>query len=330
MFRKILLYVVGFMVSLLIIYSSYYYRNHRYTVGGFVADADTTHHILMRPHPYEPSGDNSLIYSAGIINALSNAKIPMQAAAQQEFRKLMPESCFTGGAGVWSEAMEEKSDRDVMSKFRGHPPLQFSGLKTGERLLFSYVYRNVELPQGFETIESDLDFAGAKVRYIRYRRDQAEQGAKDPVSVYISEDKKVYALKVLLYEGDEAWYYHADGLVDIVNSWKACQKMIRLGHPAVLDKNFFLLVPELDMFLTKTYTPAELAEWFQPQRTDFKRIEDRIKLKVSAQANKGAGKPDISKGLFFNRTCLFALVKKNSAFPYLAVLMNHPELLVRK
>ena len=321
--RKIMIFVSTFMVSFIIIYSSYYYKNTRLIGGGYICDADTCKSLIMNPHPYQPS-DKNIIYSAGIINTLLKNKIEIHSAAAIDFKNLMEENAFSQYLGKFNDKALDGINEDVQYKFPQHPPLQFPKIKEGNQLLFSYVFKNLKLPNYLGIADNDFDFKGKKIKFIQYfpSYDKKQSG-----HLYRTKDSGNYLFTLNLEDGSTAYWYTAIGTPDMITAWKDGQYLIQNSVPLNLMPNEYVLFPEIDLSVIKHYTKDELNTYFAPSANNFDYIEDRIKLKTSADPVSKKSTIDPKTSVIMNKKCFFALKTKQGVFPYIALMINNPEIL---
>lgn len=330
--KKALIFLSAFVVSFVIIYSVYYYSRPaqlRYLDHGFTAQADTLKHTLMRPHPYEPSATKNLVYSAGILHALQNGNIAVTAANAKEDSNIINNDFVVTYTGKYNEAALSKMNTELKNKFPNHPPLELKGISEGKDLLFAYVFRNAFFPEGFRESAEGMKFAGKNVKAITYNAAETNKN----VQLFTSADKKSYVLKIVLENNEEAVWVFAPDMQDVVSGFKKAQNMIQEGilQPITTEE---ITVPVLDFYLVNEYTNQQLTDYFSPQKNDFGFIQERLKIKTSAEQVRnmfGRRKKDVKESPYkFSEHSFFYLKRKDATFPYFGIVLHNADMLIRQ
>ena len=323
--RKGLIFMSAFVVSFMVVYSWYYYHNIQWLSNGYVANADTIKHSLVLPHPYQPSMDKNIIYTAGIISALDKSKTDFTIGAKSIFSNILNDQIYTSYNGTYSAQSVDKISEETEKKFPKHPPLKFENIKDGEKMLFAYVFRKVELPEAFlDNGNKGMNFGKKNVRAIRFNG----LGNTGDARFYVSKNGKQFAMYIPISKDDELYWFHKDSLQSISDAWRDMQELLIPDQLHLLSQGQEVLMPELDLFLEKTYTHDEMQSFFSLNPNDFKLTDNRIKLKTATSGHTGAGK-DIAANTHyeFGPSSFFCLKRRSASFPYLGILLHNPEIL---
>jgi hypothetical protein len=310
----------------MVIYSFYYYKNFKYLGGGYVADADTTQRINVIPHPYLPETNKSISYDGGLVYALVQANIPFMAGGQSNFKSIMDERTIINFIGKYNQKNTEKIDSLLFGKFRKHPPLQFTKLKENDNFIFSYLFKNISLEApDYQINNRNYDFDGKSVKFINYSPSKYQNG-----HLYQSSDstEKLFNIHTADSTTIVSWYqYPKGGASDIVSLYKRSQTIRKNKEIGLVYDKDEVLVPEIDLFLVKTYTPEAAQKYFNNSFSDYQKIEARVKIKTTAPTNQEPAFDNGKKKYIFSAPCLFTITKKGEKFPYYALLLNNAEVL---
>ena len=323
--RKGLIFMSAFVVSFIVVYSWYYYRNIQWSSDGYVANADTIKHSIVVPNPYQPSLQKNIIYSAGIISALNKSKIEYTIGAKNIFSNVLNDGICTLYSGTYSAAAVDKLGEETAGKFPRHPPLKFENIKDGEKMLFAYVYRNIELPPAFLENNKGISFGSKKVRSIMYNG----LGNTANTRFYMSKDGKEYALCIPVSKDEDAYWFHKDSLQSISDAWLDMKELLTTDHVHVITQGQEVLIPELDLFLEKTYTHDEMQSFFSLTPNDYKLVDDRIKLKTTTSGHVGNKEIAAVNHYEFGPSSFFCIRRKSASFPYIGILLHNPDILVQ-
>ncbi len=323
--RRALIYMSAFVVSFMLMYSWYYYKNLRWLSSGYVANADTLKHTIMAPQPYQPSIEKNIIYSAGLISAMNKAKLEFTIGAKSIFDTIINEQYYSTYKGMYSPGALDKVSEETARKFPKHPPLSIQGIKDGEPMIFAYTFRNIELPSAFLENIKGIKFGNKTIRAICYNG----LGEAGKTKFYFNPKTKQYALVIPIDNNEELFWYHSDTLQDIADAWKNLNSFCIQENMHVLSQGQEVVMPALDLFLEKTYKEDEMKQYFTLSDYVSKLTDDRIKLKTSAGGHTN-GPKDIAANTqyIFGPSSFFCLKRKNSTFPYLGIILHNPEFLV--
>jgi hypothetical protein len=322
--RKALTYLIAFVVSFMVFYSWYYYHNQRWLGMGYVANADTLRTTTMQPQPYIPSLKKNIVYSAGMLAAMAKAKISYSIGAGDAFKDVLNPNVSVTYSGPYSlEAIDELS-RELVAKFPKHPPLDVQKVKKGDKILFSYVFRNVELPGAFMEYGKGMELGGKKIRAIRF----TGQGDAAGSQFFLNREGRSFAFRIPINNEEEAYWFSKDSLQDVATAWLAIKNICITPNIHPISQGEETLFPELDLFLEKTYTPDEFASFFSPSVNDFKLIDDRLKLKIGALGHTlgSRGNVQARKQYIFGPSSFFCVKRKASAFPYIGIILHNGDI----
>ncbi|MCX6353034.1 MAG: hypothetical protein NTX03_14425 [Bacteroidetes bacterium] len=324
--RKAFIYLSVASVSFVIFYSMYYYSQFGRLGGGFTADADTLKNTILKPHPYQPSADKNLVFNAGMMLALVNAGAPAQFGGMNEIKTTLPSNISVTYSGVFNDINNEKITAELRTKFPNHPPVEFKNIKKNDALLFSYVFRNVQLPPGFIETQDMLKFHGKKIKSLLYDPAALDESSKDSIWIYKLENDIL--LKTKTDNNDEAFWYNGNE-EDLTTAFKKISTLIAPAN-FIANTTYKIILPGIDFYLEKTYTSAELSEYFSTEKK-YNHIEDRLKIKTTGRKplSPFADKKE-TKTIRFDSNCFFYLKRKDAQFPYVAIKLANPEITVQR
>src|SRR5437588_393692 len=126
------------------IYSIYYYTQKKKLDQSIVADAKDLPNTTIGIDKKAAPGKN-IIYTQGLAQV-----IPAIHLKSDSFYFLAPAPAehFVFFNDLNTSANREKFYEGLVTKFPNHPPLLFKDAKDGDRVLLSYFFYNVRLPQG--------------------------------------------------------------------------------------------------------------------------------------------------------------------------------------
>jgi hypothetical protein len=314
-----LLFICAFVVSTLVIYSVYYYSHINKYQGGVVVMADELKNTIISPEIKADKAKKNFILFTGLLQAFGKNEPGLSFADTNRILTNAP----------YSVDLDEKLNVEISRKFPGHPPISFPGLKPGDKLLFSYFFQNIHLPQGFY-YGMKKDSHGVEYKTLRYSPAVGKASGSD-VSILGSKDS--FLLQINLSANEEAVFVSipnidANSISDSAALWSGLEEQ-------KLKKSVTVEVPFLDFSITRrkngkdidTVIKNHLAKGAKP----YSFTEERMKLKTSpplagTNINKELLKAD---DYTYRYPVLFYLKYKNAKAPYFAVILRNPELLVK-
>ena len=326
--RKALIFLIAFVCSFMVIYTVYYYKHQdRWLNTGYVANADTLRSTSMRPNPFQPSLQKNIVYSAGIITAMENGKIEFTIGAADIFKNILNPKISTVYAGPYSPAAQEALSSEVLKKDPTLENVKINNIKDGHKLLFAYLFRNLELPPCFTQFAKGMKFGNKEVpAFHGFGPETPADGAR----FFISKDGRTYGYRMDIANNnndEEAFWFHKDSLQDIASAWRAAETMMIPENKHALTEGEETVFPMIDMFLEKTYTADEMESYFSLTKNDFKNIVDRIKLKTTMNTRHGNDKNTKAKTQYlFGPSSFFCIKRKSSKFPYVGIIVHNPDI----
>jgi len=242
----------------------------------------------------------------------------------------IPDADFVSFNGAYTKPNLEKFYEGLVTKFQNHPPMSFNHVKTNDRLLLSYFFENVHLPDGFRVSATPVVFRGKKVRSLQYYHQYASDTGE--VYFYKNDLKHEYALKVKINGGkEELVMYNCPDCKTWIRAEVRADSLIRQRKARYYVSNKeSVLVPELDFViakdLDKSNTDATLIN-------SYKLAEERIKFKISAPKEGGPLETNTSYNtpvnFIMNGNVLVYLKETGKKTPYCIIYIKHPEILKR-
>jgi len=269
------------------------------------------------------STDKNMLWTKGI-----NQVLPFQIDTDNVLTNV-PDEHFVSYNLPYNKANLENFYEGLVTKFPNHPPIEFNELKDNEKLLLSYFFYNIRLPNGFRVSASSVDFHGTQVKSLQYR----PQGRSDSslTTFYKNDTTHEYAFKIIINGGkEELVMYSAANESFWKDTYKNATSFISgLSHKYKPAKDESVLVPEIDFSIVKDYSFDERKNL--PELHDYSLAEERIKLKISAPATGGPmevnHKYDTPKNYALNGNLLVYIKEVKSAEPYCIINVKHPEIL---
>jgi archaellum component FlaF (FlaF/FlaG flagellin family) len=244
--KKTSIFIITFLVSFLTIYSVYYYTQIRKLDQSVVAMAiDLPNTVYGKADSGQ--SDKNMIWTRGV-NQIINSKDSVQELGN------IPDEHFVAFNNAKNKDNLEKFYENLVSKYQNHPPLPFDDVKDGEKIMLSYFFYNVRLPQGFRVSATTVDFHGTKVKSLQYHILRKKDTGT--VTFYRNDSTKEYAFRILLNGGtEEAVIYNSTAN----NSWDSAFHAARLitssnQYKYSPGQDESILFPELDFNIIKDYS----------------------------------------------------------------------------
>ena len=312
--RKLYIFFIAFWVSFMTIYSIYYYKIKNKLDQSVVAMAKDLPHTVFGFEGLKDS-DKNMIFIQGLTQV-----IPSSSNGYDSFLSSVPDADFVSFNGTYTKEHLEKFYEGLVTKFQNHPPLEFKNIKDNDKLLLSYFFENVRLPDGFRVSASPLDFHEKKVRTLQYHHQYTSDTGY--ISFYKNDLSHEYVLRVKINDGKEELIMSS---CQDCTSWqnaKAKSDLLMLSGTRYYTGNKeSVLIPELDFNIAKddqAYNGYSLAE-------------ERIKFKISPpkeggpiEANKSFNTPT---NFVMNGNVLVYIREVEKKAPYCIVYIKHPEIL---
>lgn len=250
--NKALIFVSAFVVSSLVIYQVYYYNKVKSLSSGIVATAAELPGTQIDPFIPKHFSGSSYMGNAGLLAALGQA-------TQSSFAEA-PKENYLSGNGVYSKAFLDEINIGISNKFPNHPPIGFPAAE-GDKVLFSYLFKNIVLPAEFTNTTNGIKIDGKHFRAIQYMA-----GKDSNVSISMN-GEEINAINVKLNKNTETL---------IISKTQQGQFTKPTSTSNIKTAVTF---PEIDFNIIK-YWKAEEAG-FVPHAKDYKHLEERLKLKLS-------------------------------------------------
>ncbi len=320
--RKLYIFFIAFWVSFMTIYSIYYYKVKSKLDQSVVAMAQDLPHTVFGFEAQSDS-DKNMIFTEGLSQI-----IPTLSKDYDSFLVPVPDTGFVSFNGPYTKPNIEKFYEGLVTKFQNHPPIEFKNLKDGNRLLLSYFFENVHLPDGFRVSESVVDFRGKKVRALQYHHQYISDTGY--VSFYKNDNMHEYALKVKVNDGkDELTMYSCEACNSWLHAKLKADSLINYSVKYVPANNESVLIPELDFNIVKDFDKGGTKT--NPVFNDYALAEERIKFKISApkeggplEANKSYNTP---VNFVMNGNVLMYIKEAGKKLPYCIIYIKDPEIL---
>ena len=296
------------------IYSIYYYKIKNKLDQSVVAMAKDLPHTVFGFEALNDS-DKNMIFTEGLTQV-----IPSSSNSYDSLVSPVPDADFVSFNGTYTKEHLEKFYEGLVTKFQNHPPLEFKNLKDNDKLLLSYFFENVRLPDGFRVSASPVDFHGKKVRALQYHHQYTSDTGY--VSFYKNDQDHEYVLKVKINDGKEELIMSSCQSCSSWQNAKAKSDSLISSTPRYyIANNESVLIPELDFNIANddhAYNGYSLAE-------------ERIKFKISPpkeggpiEANKSYNTP---VNFIMNGNVLMYIKEVGKKPPYCFVYVRDPEIL---
>ncbi len=321
--RKMFIFFAAFWVSFMTIYSVYYYKVSSKLDESVVAEAKDLPNTIIGIAPLKDA-DKNMVYSEGISQV-----IPTAIKDSATYLSDVPDTDFVSFNGTYSKAHIEKFYEGLVTKFINHPPIDFKNLKDNDKLLLSYFFENVRLPDGFRVSEKSIDFKGKKIRALQYHPHTASDTGK--VTFYKNEKSQEYALKVKINDGkDEVlMYYNPLCHIWAEASTKAKEFTENRENKYLLSKDESVLVPEIDFNIVKDFNKEK--DYFNTVLDNYNLVEERIKLKISPPKTGGPLEVNESfntaNNYIMSGNVFYTIRETDKTKPYCVIYVTNPEIL---
>lgn len=322
--RKMFIFFAAFWVSFMTIYSVYYYKVSSKLDESIVAMAkDLPNTIIGNASSID--SDKNMIYSEGISQV-----IPGLLKDSTSFLSPVPDTFFVSFNNTYSKAHIEKFYEGLVSRFINHPPIAFKNLKENERLLLSYFFENVHLPDGFRVSEKTIEFKGKNIRALQYHPHNSSDTAH--VSFYKNDQNHgEFALKVKINDGNEELVMYSNpSCYQWANAELMAMKLT--GNPAyryLPGNDQSVLIPEIDFNIVKDFDKVK--DYSNPELNNYNLVEERTKFKISPPKSGGPLEVNESfntvNNFIMNGRVLYYIVEKGKIKPYFIMYVTNPEIL---
>jgi hypothetical protein len=301
------------------IYTVYYYRVINKLDESVIANAKDIPKTVIGDAEIADS-DKNMILTKGLMQVIAGTD-SIQANSVAD----VPDADFVSFNAAYSKASLEKFYENLTTKFQSHPPLDFKNVKEGDRALMSYYFENIRLPDGFRVSATTVPFHSKNIRALQYHLvEYADTG----VSFYKTVNAHDYALKTMINSGKAELVIFNCPINKPWNIALAKADSLIRQHQCKYQilKDESVLVPELDFNIVK-----ENAAGNKPLPHDYKLVEERIKLKLSAPKEGGplevSARFNTPKNYIMNGNVLYFIRETGKAKPYCVIYLRNPEIL---
>ncbi|MFH1453208.1 MAG: hypothetical protein ABIH00_04415 [Armatimonadota bacterium] len=254
-------------------------------------------------------------------------------------------------AGYKKENIIGKINNALKKKFgKDAPKLDKNELINPEDVIaYAYLYKNLEFENKFESLKDPVLFGDKKVSVNAFGIEKMDDGEKylkaaKQVSILHYKDGGSFVISLKSKSADDeiilAVIDPGKTLLDTVNSMN---KLIDAGKRVYLQKGDTLQIPKLDFDIKHDYKELEnravLNKGFEGymiakavQSIRFRLNEEGALLKSEAKITmvKSAIMLEEPKKLIFDKPFLVCLKEKAAQYPYLAIWVDNPEILLKK
>ncbi len=321
--RKMFIFFVAFWVSFMTIYSIYYYKVQSKLDESIVANVKDLPHTVMGLADAKDS-DKNMIYTEGVSQV-----IPALSPDTMHLIGSIPDTDFVSFNGTYTKEHLEKFYEGLVTKFTHHPPISFSNLKDGQRLLLSYYFENIRLPDGFRVSDKNINYRGHNIRALQYYlTPNTDTGT---IFFYKNDQTHEFAVKVKFNNGKDELVMYND---PSSQNWKYAKTAADalMGNKAskcVLTKTQSVLIPEIDFNIVKDYDKEYVKN--NPLLSGFDLVENRIKFKISPP--KGGGPLEVNNSyntatnFTMDGNVLYYIRQTDKLNPYCVIYVTNPEIL---
>ena len=272
---------------------------------------------------------------------------------------LSPDS-YVAGAGAYSQDLVQRVNREVQKKFGDLADKNFSlpQASAGNRSIIAYgfLYKNLEFPIEFEKIPNPLLFQAASsttpvksfgIELFSHEK-RLHEKLTSQVSILDYRDDNDFVLSLTSKsKDDEIILAKIQKGKTLLDTYQAVAKRIARGERSVIEEHESLKIPKIDFDLSHSFSEFEgkpllnndWENWYIAAATQairFKLNEKGAVLKSKAFIiGRMKGEAPMTRNkkprmFIFDKPFLVCLKQKKGSYPYFALWVNNPELMLKK
>ncbi len=257
------------------------------------------------------------------------------------------EKNYVAMVGFEKDGIIEKINKALKERFKDEAPLVNEHMSSDDIFAYAFLYKNLRFKEEFEDLKDPILFSSngetAEVKGFGIKK-YASKVHKDigkQVSILDYKDDFDFIIRLTSDSpDDEIILAKLNPERTLVKTIEAIQTRIEKSKPEILEKDDVLKIPKFDFDVIRSYRELTNKPFVNKGFTEYfiiKAIQNiRFKLDQKGALLKSDAKIVMTKNgseakyLIFDEPFLIYLKEKNSKYPYLAIWVDNPELLVKK
>ncbi|MDF2521412.1 MAG: hypothetical protein K0R84_2040 [Clostridia bacterium] len=256
------------------------------------------------------------------------------------------EDSYVAEAGFVKDGIINKINEALKKKFgREAPLLREEGLEPVDAVAYSFLYKNLQFEHSFELSEIPLAFGDSLVESFGiddFENNKKHLALSKQVDIIDYQESGEFIARLKsTSEKDEimlAKVKHGKTLLETIN---AVEERVENGEVTSLRDSEILKIPKLKLNIEHSFTELEdkavLNSGFEDyviekaiQNIVFSLDEKGAVLKSEAKILMCGSAPTIRRNLIFDKPFLLYLKEKDAEYPYFAMWVDNPELMIKK
>ena len=258
------------------------------------------------------------------------------------------EDCYVATAGFGGDGILERINEALRLKFKHEAPTVEVQLRPDSILAYAFLLKDLKFATPFESLKAPIRFRSASrtvrvrafgIREYRPRQQRhAKMGRQVSILAYEYRTDECVVSLASKSPRDEIILARVKPGGTLLETIRSAQKMIEDGRPDSLHSHDTLQIPKLDFDVRHSY--AELINkfllnkgftsyWIARARQDirFRLNEKGAMLKSKAEIEVESAQ---ERWLIFDSPFLVYLREKQGEYPYLAIWVDNPEILLKQ
>jgi hypothetical protein len=248
-------------------------------------------------------------------------------------------------AGFGRDRVVEAINSELKRKFAESAPSVEITLEDDEILAYAYLFKNLLFAEEFEELEEPVFFQGSEDADVevfgikKFDRELHDAMGKQ-VRILDYKDDLDFVLELTTTSSNDVMVL---AMVEpertLLETFKAIEERIGTTQPASLEKDDVLKIPKIrfdidhsyDELLNKMLKNDGFTEYFiaRAQQSILFKLDERGALLESEAEIILKKNGSEARYFVFNQPFMLYLKQKGAEYPYLAVWIHHPELLVK-
>jgi len=276
--------------------------------------------------------------------------------AQQLNRQSLSNSDISSGsyvaeAGAYSKELVERINRELQEKFGDQGgDIKMPQTAAGDRsiIAYAYLYKNLEFPTKFEKLTAPVSFQanGSSTPVVAFGIESFShvdhKDLSDQIAIFDYHSDNDFILSLTSKSGDEIILAKVMPGQTLLNTYQTVAKRIVAEKRTNIWDNEKLKIPKLDFELSTNFPELEgkrllnrdWNEWMIAsaiQHTRFKLDEKGAMLRsIGFLIAKKEEVPMGDRRFIFDKPFLICLKQKSGSYPYFALWVNNPDLMIRQ
>lgn len=260
-------------------------------------------------------------------------------------KKNISQNDYLAMAGLVRDSIIQRINDALKETFKNEAPVvEEIGGRPDDVVAYAYLYKNLRFQKEFESLTSPIAFDSnggiTKVNAFGIRKYSMQKHLELEAQVELFyDDNSSFVIKLKPTTSKEeiilSKMHPEKNLLDTV---EVVQKRIERGKPDSLQKDDSLAIPKFNFEITHSYSQLlnkpfrnkGFENYFMKkaiQEIFFKLDERGAILKSSASLKMMKSEP---RALIFNKPFLIYLKEKGAKYPYFAMWIDNPELMIKK